>query len=106
MSVPAVRRSLGSTLRGTMTERRPHDSQIGAEQRTTSGVYRSIQSLIRFDPAEQWQLLRHLALWIVLGSAVGVLAGGSSAAFLTMLTWATDTAPTTGGCSTCSPSPV
>lgn len=55
------------------------------------GVYGSVRSLIRFDPAEQWQLLRHLLVWVPLGIAVGILAGGSSAAFLTMLDWATDT---------------
>ncbi len=50
-----------------------------------------MQSLIRFDPVEQWDLLRHLGRWVFLGVAVGILAGGSSAAFLTMLEWATDT---------------
>ncbi len=54
-------------------------------------LYGSIQALGRFDAGEQWQLLRHLGMWIPLGIVVGILAGASSAAFLTMLEWATDT---------------
>ncbi len=54
-------------------------------------LYGSIQALGRFDTGEQWQLLRHLGMWIPLGIVVGILAGASSAAFLTMLEWATDT---------------
>ncbi len=65
--------------------RTPNDRRLGSD------LYGSVQALIRFDLAEQWQLVRHLVLWIVLGTAVGLLAGGSSAAFLTMLEWATDT---------------
>ncbi len=54
-------------------------------------LYGSIRTLGRFDVGEQWQLLRHLGMWIPLGIIVGILAGVSSAAFLTMLEWATDT---------------
>ncbi len=40
---------------------------------------------------ERWKRVSHLLRWVVLGSLVGVLAGISSAVFLTALTWATET---------------
>lgn len=54
-------------------------------------IWSALRHLIRLDLAEQADLVRHLARWIVLGCVVGVLAGGSSAGFLALLTWATDT---------------
>ena len=39
----------------------------------------------------QWRIVAHLVRWVVLGALVGVLAGLSSAAFLEVLGWATDT---------------
>lgn len=55
------------------------------------GVYASLRSLLHFDLAEQATLVRHLVFWVVIGSGVGVLAGTSSAAFLSLLDWATAT---------------
>ncbi len=66
-------------------------SKPTTDEDSGSGIYGSLQTLIRFDLQEQWQLVRHLVVWVILGGAVGILAGGSSAAFLTMLEWATDT---------------
>ena len=45
---------------------------------------------LRLDFNDQVRLIGHLVRWIVLGAAVGVLAGLSSAAFLQTLTWVTD----------------
>ena len=50
-----------------------------------------ISGVLRADVAEQGDLLAHLARWMVLGTAVGVLAGLASAGFLVTLAWATDT---------------
>lgn len=47
--------------------------------------------VVPIDLGEQLGLLSHLARWLVLGAIVGVLAGASSAAFLRVLEWATDT---------------
>ena len=49
-------------------------------------------SCVPFRPleGEPIRLVRHVLRWIVLGTIVGVLAGLSSAALLTTLTWATD----------------
>ena len=50
-----------------------------------------LRALTRFDVAEQLDLARFLARWIVLGALVGVLAGLASAGFLITLDWATET---------------
>lgn len=42
------------------------------------------------DWHEHWDSLRLLGKWLLLGGAVGVLAGTASAIFLTLLNWATD----------------
>ena len=46
---------------------------------------------VRAFGGEQWTTVVHVVRWIVFGSVVGVLAGLSSAAFLTSLDWATTT---------------
>ena len=46
---------------------------------------------VRAFGGEQWDAIVRVARWIVFGSVVGVLAGLSSAAFLTSLDWATAT---------------
>ncbi|HUP86893.1 MAG TPA: chloride channel protein [Acidimicrobiales bacterium] len=56
----------------------------------SSSVSDALRHLVRFDLREHGRLLAFLGRWVVLGSAVGVLAGVSSAAFLTFLARATD----------------
>ncbi len=58
---------------------------------TLRRLYRGLAHLVRFDVAEQADLLVFLAKWSALGIAVGVLAGLSSAGFLLTLSWATTT---------------
>lgn len=53
-------------------------------------AYTAVRNLIRFDIGEQASLIAHLMKWIVLGAAVGILAGGASAGFLVSLDWATN----------------
>ena len=45
----------------------------------------------RIEFEQQRRLVVHVARWILLGSIVGVLAGVSSAVFLELLDWATET---------------
>ena len=52
--------------------------------------YDLVRNLVRFDVAEHLRLLRFIAIWLVLGSVVGAVAGISSATFLTLLARATD----------------
>lgn len=52
--------------------------------------YGLLRDLVRFDMAEQARLIVHLARWVALGALAGVLAGASSAAFLSALEWVTD----------------
>jgi H+/Cl- antiporter ClcA len=54
-------------------------------------AYTAARHLIRFDFREQTRLIAHLLKWIVLGTVVGLLAGGASAGFLVSLDWATNT---------------
>jgi len=54
-------------------------------------AYTALRHLIHFDLEEQARLLAYLVKWIVLGAAVGVLAGLASAGFLVSLDWATKT---------------
>lgn len=61
--------------------RRLHPAEAG---------YELVRGLLRFDVAEHLELLRSIATWVVLGSVVGLLAGVSSATFLTLLARATE----------------
>lgn len=54
------------------------------------------RDLLRFDFSEHALLLRFLAKWLLLGSVVGVLAGVSSAVFLSGLAWVTEARQATG----------
>ncbi|MFN8028432.1 MAG: voltage-gated chloride channel family protein [Acidimicrobiia bacterium] len=67
------------------------DEQIAADGSRFARAYDALRDLVHVDWREQAKLLRHLAKWIVLGAMVGVLAGLSSAVFLEVLDWATDT---------------
>ncbi len=59
--------------------------------RLIARVYEAARDLLHVDWPEQARLLRHLAKWITFGAMVGVLAGLSSAVFLEVLDWATET---------------
>lgn len=52
--------------------------------------YELVRSLLRFDVAEHGRLLVFLVRWCVLGSLVGAVAGVSSATFLWLLAWVTE----------------
>jgi H+/Cl- antiporter ClcA len=52
--------------------------------------YELVRSLLRFDVGEHLGLLAFIVRWTVLGAIVGVLAGVSSALFLTLLAEVTD----------------
>jgi H+/Cl- antiporter ClcA len=56
-----------------------------------SRIYATARELIQFDIGEQVRLIAYLVKFAALGAVVGVLAGASSAGFLTSLSWATRT---------------
>ena len=73
-----------------MSRRDPSDRE---RTPTTSGdrVYATVRDLIKFDVGEQVRLVAHLVKFTAFGAVVGVLAGASSAGFLSSLSWATKT---------------
>jgi H+/Cl- antiporter ClcA len=69
-----------------VTDDRPPDQPDEADQPLRDAV----RHLLRVDAREHGRLLVFLAQWTILGAAVGVLAGVSSALFLTLLARVTD----------------
>jgi H+/Cl- antiporter ClcA len=55
-----------------------------------AAAYELVRGLLRFDAIEHGRLFVSIVRWTVLGSIVGVVAGTSSALFLTLLARATD----------------
>lgn len=78
-----------------MTDDQPADHDEGDDTGSrrlhpAEAGYELLRGLLRFDVAEHAQLLRSLATWVALGTVVGLVAGLSSATFLTLLARATD----------------
>ena len=82
---------------GTSTEDRHVRTALGdrrrfpdiAARRRLLPLYSILRGVSKWDPQEQWGLLRHLVKWLALASLVGVLSGTASAFFLHGLAWVT-----------------